>query len=216
MSAMALEQTGPSLRLLDGGMLQLTRCWQCTGEFVAPGTICKKTTFVQPASRRHEGRLSLIGWERSMITRGCELDGIDLPDIDTGKRIPPVHPGEILRTEFLDPLGKSVNALALALHVPAPRINDVVLGKRAVSADTALRLERYFGVSAQFWLNLQIGYDLSVANEGAGEQIAREIEPLPKRQRPKLPKAPRSHARAAALAASVAGGAAAVKRRRKL
>jgi hypothetical protein len=84
-----------------------------------------------------------------------------------------------------------------------------------VSADTALRLERYFSASAQFWLNLQIGYDLRVASEGAGEQIAREIEPLTRARRPKLPKSPRSHARAAALAASVTSSVAAVKPRRK-
>jgi len=94
----------------------------------------------------------------------------------------------------------SVNALALALRVPAPRINDVVRGRRAISADTALRLERYFGASAQFWLNLQIGYDLRVATAAAGEQIEREIEPMPRAERPKLPSVPAGHARAAALA----------------
>ena len=152
-----------------------------------------------------------------MVIKRSGLDSLDFPDLETGEQIPPVHPGEILRTEFLDPLGMSVNALALALalRVPAPRINDVVLGKRAVSADTALRHERYFGASAQFWLDLQIGYDLRVASEGAGEQIAREIEPLPRARRPKLPKSPRSHARAAALAASVTSSVAAVKPRRK-
>jgi len=150
-----------------------------------------------------------------MVVKRSRLDRIDFSDIDSGERIRSVHPGEVLRREFLEPLGKSVNALALALRVPTPRINDVVLGKRAVSVDTALRLERYFGASARFWLNLQIGYDLGVASEGAGEQIAREIEPLPKRQRPKLPKAPRSHIRAASVAASVAGSVALIKRQRK-
>lgn len=109
----------------------------------------------------------------------------------------------------------SVNALALALRVPAPRINDIVRGKRAISADTALRLERYFGASAQFWLNLQIAYDLRVATAAAGEQIEREIEPMPRANRPKLPKVSAEHARAAALAASLTGNVTAIKARRK-
>ena len=88
-----------------------------------------------------------------------------------------------------------------------PRINDVVRGKRAISADTALRLERYFGASAQFWLNLQIAYDLRVAAAVAGEQIEREIEPMPKADRPKMPKITAEHARAAALATSLRGSA---------
>lgn len=154
-------------------------------------------------------------WESSMVIKRSDLDSIDFSDIDTGESIPEIHPGEILRSEFLDPLGMSVNALALALRVPAPRINDVVRGKRAISADTALRLERYFGASAQFWLNLQIAYDLRVATAAAGEQIAREIEPLPEADRPAMPKIPPEHARAAALAASLSGHVTAGKTRRK-
>ncbi|MFM0736624.1 HigA family addiction module antitoxin [Paraburkholderia xenovorans] len=150
-----------------------------------------------------------------MVIKRSELASIDFSDIDTGESIPEIHPGEILRGEFLEPLGMSVNALALALRVPAPRINDIVRGKRAISADTALRLERYFGASAQFWLNLQIGYDLRVATAAAGEQIEREIEPMPKAERPKLPKMSAEHARAAALAASLSGNAAAGNARRK-
>jgi len=89
----------------------------------------------------------------------------------------PVHPGEIIKEEFLGPLGMSVNALAMALRVPAPRINDVVRQKRAVSVDTALRLARYFGTTAQFWLNLQTSYDLKVA-QGSVANIKNEIRPL--------------------------------------
>ncbi len=154
-------------------------------------------------------RLSTITdyWETGMVIKRSELDNIDFSDIDTGDSIPEIHPGEILRGEFLEPLGMSVNALALALRVPAPRINDVVRGKRAISADTALRLERYFGASAQFWLNLQIAYDLRVATAAAGEQIEREIEPMPKADRPKMPKISAEHARAAALAASLSSNA---------
>ena len=154
-------------------------------------------------------------WETGMVIKRSDLDNIDFSDIDTGKSIPEIHPGKILYSEFLEPLGMSVNALALALRVPAPRINDVVRGRRAVSADTALRLERYFGASAQFWLNLQIAYDLRVATAAAGEQIEREIEPMPKADRPKLPKVSAEHARAAALAASVSGNATGGKARRK-
>jgi addiction module HigA family antidote len=150
-----------------------------------------------------------------MVIKRSELENIDFSDIETGERIAPVHPGEILRSEFIEPLGMSVNALAKALHVPAPRINDVVLGKRAISADTALRLGRYFGASAQFWLNLQIDYDLRIATDAAGEQIANEIEPLARARRPKLPKMPRGHARAVTLAASVACNVAALKPPRK-
>src|ERR1700761_630476 len=154
-------------------------------------------------------------WETAMVIKRSDLDSIDFSDISTGENIPEIHPGEILRSEFLEPLGMSVNALALALRVPAPRINDVVRGKRAISADTALRLERYFGASAQFWLNLQIAYDLRVATAAAGEQIEREIEPMPKANRPKLPKVSAEHARAAALAASLTGKLTAGKARRK-
>lgn len=89
----------------------------------------------------------------------------------------PVHPGEILREDYLEPLGLSANALAKALKVPAPRINDIVRERRGVSADTALRLARYFGGDAQSWLNLQSAYDLRVAEIAAGERIAREIKP---------------------------------------
>jgi addiction module HigA family antidote len=75
----------------------------------------------------------------------------------------PVHPGEILREEFLAPLGMSANALAKALHVPPPRVNDIVRERRGVTADTAMRLARYFGGDARSWLNLQAAFDLRVA-----------------------------------------------------
>ena len=77
----------------------------------------------------------------------------------------PIHPGEILREEFLKPLNLSANALAMDLHVPAPRINDIVREKRGITADTALRLARYFGTSAEFWLGLQDDYDLKACRQ---------------------------------------------------
>jgi len=87
----------------------------------------------------------------------------------------PVHPGEILSEEFLKPMGLSQNRLALALGVPARRINEIVLGKRGISADTALRLSAYFGNSADFWLGIQMDYDLDTARIDTGAAIDREV-----------------------------------------
>jgi addiction module HigA family antidote len=90
----------------------------------------------------------------------------------------PVHPGEILREDFLAEMGMSANALAKALHVPAPRVNDIVRERRGVTADTALRLARYFGSTPQFWLNLQSAYDLRRAEIAVGRRIAREVSTI--------------------------------------
>lgn len=90
----------------------------------------------------------------------------------------PVHPGEILREDFLKPLELSANALSKALHVPAGRINDIVLERRGVTPDTALRLARFFGGDAQSWLNLQLSYDLKITEREKAQQIEAEIEPL--------------------------------------
>lgn len=89
----------------------------------------------------------------------------------------PVHPGEILREDYLVPLSMSANALAKALNVPAPRINEIVRERRGVSADTAMRLARYFGGDARSWLNLQAAYDLRVAEIESAKRIEREIAP---------------------------------------
>jgi len=89
----------------------------------------------------------------------------------------PVHPGEILREDFLKPAGLTANALARALKVPAPRINEVVRKRRGISADTALRLARYFGGDARSWLNLQTAYDLRVAEIAHAKRVAREVRP---------------------------------------
>lgn len=90
----------------------------------------------------------------------------------------PVHPGEVLREDFLTPLGMSANALAKALNVPAPRVNEVVRERRGVTADTAMRLARYFGGDARSWLNLQAAYDLRVAEIENAKRIDREIVPV--------------------------------------
>jgi addiction module HigA family antidote len=90
-------------------------------------------------------------------------------------RMRPIHPGEVLREEFLVPLGMSAHALALELKVPAPRINEIVRERRAITPDTALRLARYFGTTPQFWLNLQTSYDLRMAERQVGLKIAKEV-----------------------------------------
>ena len=94
------------------------------------------------------------------------------------KKLAPVHPGKILQKEFLAPIGLSQNKLAMALRVPARRINEIVLGKRSITADTALRLARYFGMSAQFWLGLQMDYELDVAEDALESRIEKEIIPM--------------------------------------
>ena len=89
-----------------------------------------------------------------------------------------IHPGEILREEFLVPLDMSAHALAMALCVLAPRINDIGLERRAVTPDTALRLARYFDTSAQFWLNLQSSFDLKQTESTVGPKITKEVQPM--------------------------------------
>ena len=93
------------------------------------------------------------------------------------KRIPPIHPGEILLEEFLKPMDLSQNQLAMDIHVPARRINEIVHGKRRITADTALRLGRFFGNSPQFWLSLQMDYDLDVAEDKLQNRLNREVHP---------------------------------------
>ena len=93
-------------------------------------------------------------------------------------RLKPVHPGEILLEEFLKPMNLSQNQIALALRVPARRINEIVHGKRRITADTALRLARYFGMSPRFWLGLQMDYDLDVAEDEIGDRLSQEVVAL--------------------------------------
>jgi antitoxin HigA-1 len=94
------------------------------------------------------------------------------------ERIPNVHPGEILLEEFLKPLEVSQNRLAREVKVPPRRINEIVLGKRSITPDTALRLARYFGTSERFWLGLQLDYDLEEAQRALGEVIHKEVRPI--------------------------------------
>ena len=91
------------------------------------------------------------------------------------KKLNPVSPGEVLLEEFLKPIGISQNHLALKIGVPARRINEIVLGKRRITADTALRLARFFGTTAKFWLGLQTDYDLDVADDELGDRIEHDV-----------------------------------------
>ena len=102
---------------------------------------------------------------------------VDFSDVRSGRRLPPVHPGEILRDEFLTPMGISVYELANAIKVPRSRTNDIVLGRRAITTDTAMRLGRYFGTSPEFWINLQARYDLDVADRTVRRRIEQEVAP---------------------------------------
>ena len=92
------------------------------------------------------------------------------------KKLDPVHPGEVLQEEFLKPMGLSQNKLALSIRVPARRINEIVLKKRKITADTALRLARFFGTSAQFWLGLQSEYELDMASDKLADRILKEVK----------------------------------------
>ena len=95
--------------------------------------------------------------------------------MSNNEKISPLHPGEVLLEEFLLPMDISQNKLALAIRVPARRINEIVHGRRRITADTALRLARFFGTSAQFWLGLQLDYDLDVAQDEVGAQIEQDV-----------------------------------------
>jgi len=94
------------------------------------------------------------------------------------RKIAPVHPGEILRVKFMQPLGSSMNKVALDLRVPVTRIADIVNQRRGITADTALRLARYFNNVPAFWLNLQLRYDLEVAEDEISDKVRRDVRPL--------------------------------------
>jgi addiction module HigA family antidote len=94
------------------------------------------------------------------------------------KKLPPIHPGEILLEEFLEPMGISQYRLSKGISVPPRRINEIVHGKRSITADTALRLARYFGTSERFWMNLQSRYDLEVEKDRLGRRLVDEVRPM--------------------------------------
>lgn len=102
----------------------------------------------------------------------------EVPPMSTKKNLDPIKPGEILREDFLEPLGISINQLSRDLSVPPNRISEIVNGKRSITADTALRLQRYFGVEAQFWLNLQTEYNLRMMKRKIWADIERRVIPI--------------------------------------
>ncbi len=114
-----------------------------------------------------------------MSIRSEDLPGMDFSYVATNKRIPPTHPGDILLHDFLEPLSMSTNALATALPVPANRITGILNHTRGVSADTALRLARYFGTSPELWLGLQADFGLRTAQAEIGRRLEKEIAPYP-------------------------------------
>ena len=97
-----------------------------------------------------------------------------------GHRLPPIHPGEMLREEFLVPMGLSANALALAIRVPVTRISEIVNERRGITADTALRLARYFRMTPEFWMNVQSHYDLEMARDAKDRMIRESVKPAPR------------------------------------
>lgn len=114
-----------------------------------------------------------------MTVRREDLDAgaIDLSETTDGNRLAPPHPGDVLKHDYLEPLNMSVYALAQSLAVPRSRMNEIVQGHRAVTAETALRLGRFFETSADFWLGLQAAYDIEVARHAMGEKIKVEVRP---------------------------------------
>ncbi|MES1981812.1 MAG: HigA family addiction module antitoxin [Pseudomonadota bacterium] len=107
-----------------------------------------------------------------------ELSTMDYGDIVAGERLAPVHPGEILLHDYIEPMGLTRYKVAKFISVPQRRIDEICIGKRAVTADTAMRLGRLFGMSAQTWMNLQSQYDLEVAEQELGDKIDHEVMPL--------------------------------------
>jgi addiction module HigA family antidote len=115
--------------------------------------------------------------DMSIKREDLDAGRVDFTDVTTGKRLPLIHPGDILRDDFLAPMRISVYSLAQAIKVPRSRVNDIVLCRRGVTADTAFRLARYFGTSPEFWINLQARHDLDAADRKLRRRIEREVAP---------------------------------------
>jgi addiction module HigA family antidote len=113
-----------------------------------------------------------------------QIENADWSSASTGERLAAVHPGEVLAEDFLKPLGLSQYRLAKDIGVPALRISQIVRGRRAVTADTALRLARYFGGQAEWWLRLQVQYDVEMARRGYGAKLEQEVTPMSWRNDP--------------------------------
>jgi addiction module HigA family antidote len=155
----------------------------CTG--IGAGSIASASTI--NGGYALNGEKARRGMSRSWITteddemsiKREDLDAgrIDLADVAIGKRLPLIHPGELLRDDFLVPMKISVYTLAQAIKVPRSRVNDIVRGRRGITADTAFRLARYFGTTPDFWINLQARYDLDAAERKLRRRIEREVRP---------------------------------------
>lgn len=115
-----------------------------------------------------------------MTIKRSELGAVKYGSLLTGRRLAGVHPGEVLMKDFIEPLGLTRYRVAKEIRVPQRRIDEICSGKRAMTADTALRLGRLFGVEPQLWMNLQAQYDLEVAERDVGSQVHKEIQPLPR------------------------------------
>ncbi len=115
-----------------------------------------------------------------MSIKRAELRSTDFSGIVTGRRLAPVHPGEVLVKEFIEPMSLTRYKVAKGTGVPQRRIDEICAGNRTITADSALRLGRFFGIEAQFWMNLQARYDLEVAERESRKRIEREVTPLPK------------------------------------
>lgn len=113
-----------------------------------------------------------------MVIKREDLGQTDLSQVTSGRRLAPVHPGDVLMKEFVEPLNITRYKVAKGTGVPQRRIDEICSGSRGISADTALRLGRFFGVDARFWMNLQAHYDLEVAERESCKRIAREVTPL--------------------------------------
>jgi len=137
--------------------------------------------YVSSGAKAQHGKLNSWTTTRddTMSIRREDLDAgrVRFTDMASGKRLAPIHPGEILRDDFLKPMKISVYNLAQVIRVPRSRVNDIVHGRRAITTDTALRLARYFGTSPEFWVNLQMHYDLEIVSRSLRRQIEREISP---------------------------------------
>src|SRR5437588_7795125 len=121
-----------------------------------------------------------------MTIKREELRNADLSGVTTGRRLAPVHPGEVLLKEFIEPMKLTRYKVAKGTGVPQRRIDEICSGSRGMTADTALRLARFLGVEAQFWMNLQARYDLEVTERGSRKRIEREVTPLKEAAQPSL------------------------------
>jgi antitoxin HigA-1 len=126
------------------------------------------------------GGMAIATRQKSSITTSQGMGCQNMRKNKTEGLMPPVHPGEILREDFMKPLGLTTNRLALELHVPATRIGEIVHERRRITAETALRLARFFNTNAEFWLNLQNFYDLEISRRsGKLSEIERQVHPAP-------------------------------------